>query len=58
MLAWLSGQYDLVEAFRDGDDVYKIMASAIYNIPVEEITNEQRFVGKTTILGCGYGMGL
>jgi DNA polymerase len=33
------------------------MASAIYNIPVEEITVDQRFVGKTTILGSGYGMG-
>jgi DNA polymerase len=33
------------------------MASAIYNKPVEEVTKEERFVGKTTILGSGYGMG-
>ena len=57
VLAWLSGQQDLVDAFANGDDVYKIMASKIYNRPVEDITSEQRFVGKTTILGCGYGMG-
>jgi DNA polymerase I-like protein with 3'-5' exonuclease and polymerase domains len=57
VLAWLSGQNDLVEAFRDGKDVYKIMASAIYGKSVEEITKEERFVGKTTILGAGYGMG-
>ena len=57
VLAWLSGQNDLVEAFRKGEDVYKIMASAIYGKSVEEISKEERFVGKTTILGCGYGMG-
>ena len=57
VLAWLSGQNDLVQAFANGDDVYKIMASKIYNRPVEDITSEERFVGKTTILGCGYGMG-
>ena len=56
-LAWLAGQDDLVEAFDRGEDVYKIMASAIYGKPVEEISKDERFVGKTTILGAGYGMG-
>jgi DNA polymerase len=56
-LAWLAGQNDLVQAFDDGEDVYKIMASAIYNNPIESITKDERFVGKTTILGAGYGMG-
>jgi DNA polymerase len=56
-LAWLAGQDDLVEAFDRGEDVYKIMASEIYGVPVEEVTDQQRFVGKTTILGAGYGMG-
>jgi len=56
-LAWLAGQDDLVEAFDRGEDVYKIMASSIYNVPIEEVTDSQRFVGKTTILGAGYGMG-
>ena len=56
-LAWLAEQNDLVEAFDRGEDVYKIMASAIYGKPVEEITEGERFVGKTTILGAGYGMG-
>ena len=57
VLAWLAGQDDLVEAFAKGEDVYKIMASSIYNKPVSEITKMERFVGKTTILGAGYGMG-
>lgn len=57
VLAWLSGQTDLVSAFAKGEDVYRIMASAIYNKLPQNITKEERFVGKTTILGAGYGMG-
>jgi len=56
-LAWLAGQNDLVAAFDAGEDVYKIMASRIYSVPIEEVTDSQRFVGNTTILGAGYGMG-
>jgi DNA polymerase len=56
-VAWLSGQQDLVDAFERKEDVYKIMASSIYNKKIEDITQEERFVGKTTILGAGYGMG-
>ena len=57
VLAWVAGQTDLVETFRKGGDVYKEMASAIYNINVENVTDGQRQVGKMAILGCGYGMG-
>ena len=58
VLAWLAGQDDLTEAFRVGDDVYKKMAMSIYGLNREEdVTKDQRFVGKTTILGAGYGMG-
>jgi DNA polymerase len=56
-LAWLAEQNDLVDAFERGEDVYKIMASSIYGKAQEEIDSGERFVGKTTILGCGYGMG-
>ena len=56
-IAWLAGQDDLVQAFANGEDVYRIMASAIYGKPVALITGSERFVGKTTILGAGYGMG-
>lgn len=57
VLAWLAEQNDLVDAFEAGEDVYKIMASAIYNKPITDISKSERFVGKTTVLGCGYGMG-
>jgi DNA polymerase len=56
-LAWESGQDDLVKAFANGEDVYKIMAAAIYGTTVDKVTDGGRFVGKTTILGAGYGMG-
>ena len=57
VLAWMAGQKDLVETFAKGGDVYIKMASAIYNVPENKVTPEQRQVGKMAILGCGYGMG-
>ena len=57
VLAWLAGQNDLTDAFKKGEDVYKKMASAIYGVAEQDVTKDQRFVGKTTILGAGYGMG-
>ena len=57
VLAWLAEQEDLVQGFANKEDVYKKMASAIYGVPEDEINKDQRFVGKTTILGAGYGMG-
>ena len=57
VLAWLAGQDNLTKQFADGEDVYKYMASSIYNVPVDGVSKDQRFVGKTTILGAGYGMG-
>lgn len=51
-LAWLAEQDDLVAAFDAGEDVYRIMASAIYGKDPDDISKDERFVGKTTILGC------
>lgn len=57
VLAWLAGQDDLVQAFRNKQDVYKLMASKIYSVPIESIDKTQRQVGKTVVLGAGYGVG-
>jgi len=57
VLAWLAGQNDLVEAFKKGEDVYRRMASRIYNKQEKDVSDHERFIGKTTILGAGYGMG-
>lgn len=56
VVAWLAGQQDLVQAFAEKRDVYKRMASAIYNKPIEEIDKTERQIGKIVVLGCGYGM--
>ena len=57
VLAWIAGQMDIVNAFATKQDVYKLMASVIYGVPVEDVTKEQRFIGKICVLGLGYGMG-
>lgn len=58
MLAWLAGQDDLLEQFRRGEDIYSNFASKIYNKPINKKDHPtERFVGKTAILGLGYGMG-
>jgi DNA polymerase len=57
VLAWLSGQDDLVKEFANGDDVYSIFASKIYDQPITKKNPVERFVGKTCILGLGYGTG-
>jgi len=57
VLAWLASANELTHAFSIGEDVYVKMAAAIYSISEEEVSGGQRFVGKTTILGAGYGMG-
>jgi DNA polymerase len=57
ILAWLAGQDDVVEQFAKGEDVYSIFASEVYNMPITKANPEERFVGKTCILGLGYGTG-
>ena len=58
MLAWLAGQDSLLEKFRYGVDVYSSFASDIYGFQVNgKDYPEERFVGKTAVLGLGYGMG-
>lgn len=57
-VAWLAGQNDLLEDFKNKIDVYAKMASAIYNKPINKDDNPtERFVGKTVVLGAGYGTG-
>jgi DNA polymerase len=57
VLAWLAGQTDLVQAFKDKQDVYKLMATKIYGIEIDDVNKTQRQVGKTVVLGAGYGVG-
>ena len=57
MVAWVAEQHDLVGAFAEGRDVYSEFASEVYGRKVTKADKIERFVGKTCILGLGYGMG-
>ena len=57
IVAWLAGQTDLVADFAAGVDIYSKFASDVYGKPVTKADKVERFVGKTCILGLGYGMG-
>lgn len=56
---WIAGQNDLTEAFRQGRDVYSEFATDAFGYHVEKCNEQEmeRFVGKTCILGLGFGMG-
>ena len=57
VLAWLAGQDDVVEQFKRGDDVYSVFASKVFGMEVSKNTPKERFIGKTCVLGLGYGTG-
>jgi len=57
VLAWLAGQDDVVKQFADGEDVYSVFATKIYGTPITKANPVERFVGKTCVLGLGYGTG-
>lgn len=57
ILAWLAGQNDVVEMFAQGRDVYSEFASKVYGKTITKENPIERFVGKTCILGLGYGTG-
>lgn len=57
LVAYVAGQEDLVEAFRDKRDPYCEFASEVYGRPITKADKIERFVGKTAILSLGYGAG-
>lgn len=59
VIAWLAGEQWLLDAFANGKDAYRLMASDIYRIPADTIAKDsfERDMGKRVILGCGFGMG-
>ena len=57
MVAWVAEQQDLLEAFAQKRDVYSEFASEVYGRTITKADMVERFLGKTCILGLGYGMG-
>lgn len=55
--AWLAGQEDMVDIFRRGEDVYCDMYQSISGRAITKKDKNERFLGKTIVLGCGYGLG-
>lgn len=59
---WLAGQDDVVAVFRafdagTGPDAYKVRAAVTYKCRVEDVTYDQRQLGKAQELGCQFGCG-
>ena len=54
VLAWLAGQQDVLDAFASGVDMYKFVASQIYQCGIDDVTKDQRFIGKVAMLALGY----
>ena len=57
ILAWFAGQDDVVSQFANGEDVYSIFATKVYKKEISKANPVERFVGKTCVLGLGYGTG-
>ena len=66
VLAWLSGNTELMELYLTGGDPYLLMASKIYNFDYNDALTRKseksfkamRNVGKVAVLGLGFGMGV
>ena len=57
VLAHISQDEALINAFREDQDIHKTTAAAVYGIPVEEVTYNQRRFAKAVNFGLIYGMG-
>jgi DNA polymerase-1 len=56
LLAHLSGEEKLVDAFKTGMDIHSLTASQILDVPQEQVSKEQRRIGKTVNFGVIYGI--
>ena len=53
---WLSGRgQDKLDIFAKGQDVYKVNAAATFNVQIEDVTDDQRQIGKVQELSCSFG---
>jgi len=57
LLAQYSNDTRLMRAFNEGQDIHKATAAEIFGIPLDKVTDEQRFAAKTINFGIIYGMG-
>jgi len=58
VLPWLAGDQVMLQAFREGKDLYKITVARTLGIAYDEVTKPNRQLGKVIVLGCQFGGGL
>ena len=56
IIAALSGEPNMIESFRNGEDIHKATAARVFNVPLDEVTREQRSHAKTVNFGIIYGV--
>ncbi len=56
IIAALSGEENMTKAFQNHEDIHKSTASKVFNVPLEEVTREQRSHAKTVNFGIIYGV--
>lgn len=56
MLAHLSGDEGLLQAFRDGQDIHRAVASEVFGTAIDDVSDEQRFAAKAVNFGIVYGI--
>lgn len=57
VLASVAGDKAMIQAFQQGQDIHKLTASKVFNVPIEKVISEQRQLAKTLNFGVIYGMG-
>ncbi len=57
ILAHLSGDRVMTEAYKNGDDIHSVTASQVFDVPLNEVTSKMRSFAKTVNFGIVYGMG-
>ena len=56
VLASISGDKHMIEAFKEGQDIHKQAASKVFKTPIDEVTKEQRSNAKAVNFGIVYGI--
>ena len=56
IMAHLSGDKNMIEAFHEGNDIHAATAAKVYKISIDEVTREQRSKAKTANFGIIYGI--
>ena len=54
---WVAGETEALKLLGEGGDLYKDFASKVFSVPYDEVTKDQRFIGKTSQLSLIFGVG-